>query len=399
LLVAWNRWIGLVAVVLCLSAIAFMRSRANAPPEQDTEWPARGDEVIRLVREHFYDRKTAGGWAAKHADYARTAESAERFAALTKEALSGLKVSHTGFFTTQDPEYYGLLAIFANALNAGQVEWDSPGADITADHFVRVVFADGPADKAGLRRGDRILKADDKDFHAVTSFRDRSGQPVTLTVQRKGDQPPIKIRITPRRINPAREWLEAEEKGAKSITRKGKTVGYVPLFSCAGDAYQNALQEMLSDRLRDADALILDFRDGFGGCNPEFVNLLNQTPAVLTYIDRNGKHQRFDSQWRKPLVVLINGGTRSGKEVVAYSIKKHRLGTLVGQRTAGAVVGGRCFLLSDRSLLFLAVRDLLVDGQRLEGQGVNPDVEVLDVLPFANGADPQLDRAIEIATR
>ena len=109
--------------------------------------------------------------------------------------------------------------------------------------------------------------------------------------------------------------------------------------------------------------------------------------------------RRADGQWRKPVFVLINGGSRSGKEIVAYSIRKHRLGTLVGQRTAGAVLGGRCFHLSDHSLLYLAVNDVRVDGERLEGRGVEPDVVVPDALLYADGADPQLEKALELATR
>ena len=72
-------------------------------------------------------------------------------------------------------------------------------------------------------------------------------------------------------------------------------------------------------------------------------------------------------------------------------------GELVGERTAGFVVGGRPFLLSDGSLLYLAVMDVEVNGQRLEGVGVAPDVEVPDQLDLAAGADPQLERAVDLA--
>jgi carboxyl-terminal processing protease len=116
-------------------------------------------------------------------------------------------------------------------------------------------------------------------------------------------------------------------------------------------------------------------------------------------IGRNGKIRRLDTQWRKPLYILINGGTRSGKEMIAFAIKKHHLGTLIGQRTAGEVLGGSCYLLPDESLLYLAVADVRIDDQRLEGQGVSPDIEVPDDLPFAAGTDPQLEKALEIAAK
>jgi carboxyl-terminal processing protease len=85
--------------------------------------------------------------------------------------------------------------------------------------------------------------------------------------------------------------------------------------------------------------------------------------------------------------------------VVAYAVKKHHLGTLVGEKTAGAAMGGSCFLLQDRSLLYLAVADFRVDGERLEGVGVEPDVEVEDSLSYAAGSDPQLDKALELAAK
>ena len=96
------------------------------------------------------------------------------------------------------------------------------------------------------------------------------------------------------------------------------------------------------------------------------------------------------------MVLLVDQGSRIGKEVLAYGFKKFGIGKVVGTTTAGAVVGGRPFLLSDGSLLYLAVQDVLVDGDRLEGVGVTPDVEVEFSIPYANGADPQLEKALDI---
>ena len=111
------------------------------------------------------------------------------------------------------------------------------------------------------------------------------------------------------------------------------------------------------------------------------------------------REQVFDSQWRGALYILINGGTRSGKEAVSYALQRHRRAILVGTRTAGAAMGGRCFLLSDRSLLYMAVTDFRVDGERLEGVGVPPDVQVPDTLDYAAGADPQWDKALALAAK
>jgi carboxyl-terminal processing protease len=94
--------------------------------------------------------------------------------------------------------------------------------------------------------------------------------------------------------------------------------------------------------------------------------------------------------------MLVNNGSRSGKEILAYGFKKYKLGTLIGTKTAGAVVGGSPFLLEDGNLLYLAVIDVLVDGERLEGKGVIPDLEVPFTLEYAQGKDPQLEKSVEV---
>ena len=202
--------------------------------------------------------------------------------------------------------------------------------------------------------------------------------------------------VQPRRIDIADEWLEAQKQGSKLIERHGKTIAYMPFFTAAGKVYQDILREAISDTFANADALILDFRNGWGGADPTFLNLFDKMPPVLEQISRDGMRTRYDPHWRKPLIVLINGGSKSGKEAVAYAIRKHKIGTLVGERTGGAVLAGSPFLL-EGGLLYLAVTDILVDGERLEGKGVSPDREVEDRLEFAEGADPQLEAALELA--
>ena len=94
--------------------------------------------------------------------------------------------------------------------------------------------------------------------------------------------------------------------------------------------------------------------------------------------------------------MLINGGTRSGKEILAYGFREYEVGELIGSRTAGAVLAGRAYLLSDDSLVLVAVADVLVDDRRLEGVGVMPTIPVPFLLPYAQGRDPQLERAVEV---
>ncbi len=97
------------------------------------------------------------------------------------------------------------------------------------------------------------------------------------------------------------------------------------------------------------------------------------------------------------MVMLVNEGSRSGKEILAYGFRKYGIGPVVGTKTAGAVVGGNLRVMGDGSILYLAYADVQLDGIRLEGVVVEPDIEVPFSLEYAQGADPQKKRAIEVA--
>jgi len=379
------------------------------------DFSARGDELVKTVRDHFYDPKTAKEWADRHAALGKGAKDEDDFKRIVGDALRDLNASHTAYYTPSDARYYGLAAIFRELLPNGTSVWDSPGADFTHDGFVRRVFAGGPADQAGLRRGDRVLRADGKPFHPVNCFRGRAGQPsfrgrpspswwftnrpVWLEVLRKEKEPVLNIPIIPRRIDAKEEWLQAQGNGSKVMSRGGKKIAYVPMFSCAGEEHEERLRDSLRYNFGAADALVVDFREGFGGCNTTFLNFLFRSAPVMEQAPRGKPWFKYDSQWRKPFVLLVNERSTSGKEMIAFTVKKRRLGTIVGKRTAGALLAGGIFPLMSRALLYLAVADVRIDGERLEGKGVEPDVEVEEALPFANGADPQLEKALEVAAK
>ena len=115
---------------------------------------------------------------------------------------------------------------------------------------------------------------------------------------------------------------------------------------------------------------------------------------MVEWIDRQGRAEVANARWRKPLVGIIDEGSRSGMEILAHGLKKAAV-LLVGMKTAGAVVAGRAFGSSDNSLLLLAVADVRVDGERLEGAGVAPDIEVPFTLPIRRRRTRSLDRAVE----
>jgi carboxyl-terminal processing protease len=206
--------------------------------------------------------------------------------------------------------------------------------------------------------------------------------------------------VVPQQTKPNEAFLKAMQESARVIHRQGVAIGYIHVWSYAGRQYQRWLEhEISAGTLKEADALILDLRDGWGGAQAHYLDLFTAQGPTVTVMDRHGDISVDNVKWRKPVVMLVNGGTRSGKEILAYGFKKYGMGEVIGTRTAGAVLAARAFLLSDGSLLLLAVNDVFVDGQRLEGVGVTPTIEVPFPMEYAQGKDPQLERALALLSR
>ena len=371
------------------------------------------DQVWRLVDQHFYDRDFRGhDWRALREHYRPLAEAApdeDAQAEVISDMLAELGASHTARYRQNDPAYYQLADIFAGSLRRelrglfpNGVGYPGIGLftrEIDGRLFVSGTIAGLPAEKAGVLVGDEIVDVDGKPFEAVGSFEDKVGQTVTMHVRRSAGGEILPIAMQPVWIEPADDFENAMSEGARIIDSGGRKIGYVRIWSYAGDRYQDKLEELLAGKLAGADALIWDLRDGWGGAQPYYLDIFSKLGPTMEMTERNGDHEFVNVKWRKPVALLINGGSRSGKEVLAYGFKKYQVGEVIGTRTAGALLAARAYLLYDDSLLLLAVNDVAVDGERLERVGVAPTIEVPFPLEYAAGKDPQIDKAVEVLTR
>ncbi|HKN26875.1 MAG TPA: S41 family peptidase [Roseiarcus sp.] len=390
-----------------------LRDQAAAEPDRTAF-----DEVWELVRDRFYDPRLNGlDWQAMRERYrpqAEAARSRDELSGVINAMLATLGASHTRYYTTDDPAYYQLADIFSGAIQRrglqhlfpnGDVAYPGIGVFTQADDqgrtFITGVIEGAPAHKAGLLLGDEIVAADDGPFRPVASFRGKVGANVSLSIRRTRDAAPTSVGVVPADLHPGDMFLHGLQASARIISAGANTrIGYVHVWSYAGRQYQGALEDLIGDGpLRDADALIWDLRDGWGGAQPQYLDLFNPHSPTMKVTARNGDTDLVDVKWRKPVAALINGGTRSGKEVLAYGFKEYRLGELIGSRTEGAVLAATAFLVGEEGLLLLAVEDVVVDGRRLEGAGVEPTIEVAFDSRYAAGADPQLERAVQVLSR
>ncbi len=444
-----------IPTLLCLGLILAgptLPTRANGPESGTELGRADGagagvvspvlDEIDVIVREHFFDPALRGvDWTAKLSEaqqaWRNATDEAARDLVVTR-LLGTLETSHTARYTPNQAAYFQLGALFRSSLEARFPErfarhltphaaddardsevpvqyvgigWftrsipraSSTGEERDGTETVVIGVLEGfPAARAGVQVGDVVLMFEDQPYRGLASFADQADRPGRLTVGRRADGDAIEVSVTPQTIDATTMFEEAMRASARIIDHADTRIGYVRPWSYAGRQYQDLLEELLQGdgTLASADALVLDLRGGWGGADPRYLRLFQPGIPRLTSIQRDGTTFEYDPQWRKPLVALADGGTRSGKELLIWGIRQNKLGTVVGARTAGAVVAGSPFLLSDGSLLYLAVADVRVDGERLEGRGVAPDVDVPFTPRHAAGADPQLERAIrEAASR
>ncbi len=369
------------------------------------------ESVWNTVAGNFFDPNFNNvDWSKMKSRYqpqAATAKSTEQLAAIINQMLRELNTSHTHFYTQKEPAYYQIAAIFRQwllkdlkpFLPHGQLEYTGIGIyteEIEDKTFIKAILNGSPAEKGRLKVGDQLLSVEGKPFQAIESFVEKAEQPVPVLIQRTGDSDPQEIIVVPKVFNPATMFLEALNNSVEVIEREGQKIGYIHIWSYADPLYQQQLEEELVEgRLKDSDGLVWDLRDGWGGASPSYLNLFTAPAPTITTIFRDGVERPQKMQWQKPVVMLVNGGSRSGKEILAYGFRKYDVGQIVGSQTAGAVVAGRPYIMPDGSLLYLAVANVLVDGERLEGKGIIPDVRVSVSLPYAQGVDLQKEQAIE----
>jgi C-terminal processing protease CtpA/Prc len=374
------------------------------------------DEIGGIVEQNFYSpaRLERIGWRSAVGDareaFLRTPDATARTTIL-RDLLAKLGASHTGYYPRSDPTYWQLSSLYEPVLERTCAKGRTPGFPIMREDigvfwkqvegqwFVGGVFPGSPADKAGLKLGDRVLMANQQAFSPVASFAGRANQPVSLQVRRRRDGPPITIVATPISTGPHEELRQATADSWRILEHKGHRIAYLHVWSWATkEMHQVVLDAIAKSNVAAVDGFILDIRDGWGGAHVQYLAIFWNDIPLLERRLRDGGTEPFDLNIRKPAVLLINSGTRSGKETFAYGAKKHRLARLIGERTYGGGAFGQPFCLSDGSLMYLAVAEALLDGEQREGRGVAPDIEVRFDFRYAAGNDPQLARALEVLT-
>ncbi len=303
-----------------------------------------------------------------------------------------------------DPEY---AQKFSKELEG---EFEGIGAEIGMKQEKLTVIAPRPgtpADKAGIKAGDRILAIDGIDTtgmlvdDAVSRIRGDKGTPVKLMIIREGMKEPKELTIV-------RDKITVESVKWKTVKVSGKKIGVITIthFNEKTEAkFNEAVRSIL---LEDPQGVILDLRNNPGGFLDTAVSVAGEWvphDVIVTEKFSDGTKKNYASDGKSrladvPTVVLVNGGSASASEIVAGALQDHAKATIVGEKTYGKGSVQDYTEFADGSALKLTVALWFTPKDRsINKEGIAPDVEVkLTPADFEADKDPQYDKAVDILT-
>lgn len=326
-----------------------------------------------------------------------------------KKAEDGIYKGFVASLNDIYTEYYDKDAF--KALNEqSEGSFGGVGIEVSgmSEQFIEVIapIKDTPADKAGIKSGDKIIKIDGKEFlakdlnKAVKMMRGEPGKEVTLTIQRIVNQKPETFDVK----------LVREIINVKSIHYKmlDDGIAYINITSFQTHTAEDFFKAYKELREKGANKLILDLRNNPGG-------LLDVTLQIADYFlpkgnimsvkykDGSGENYTSDAKYDDiPIITLINGGSASASEVLSGALKDYKRSVIMGEKSFGKGVVQQLIPLGDGTGVKVTVSEYFSpNNNKIHGLGIKPNVEVkLDekakaIGPEALSQDNQLKKAIE----
>lgn len=380
----WNRTIPTIALVI-LIALSFVAGFAYSSLviNPNGQMPEEFDSLVEI-------------WTQLKQNYVN--QSALDAGTLAQGAIYGMLDALGDPYTT----YYYDYEEFYDSLEG---TFEGIGAYISKkDGWITIVspIKGSPAEAAGIRAGDVILEidgepADDLTVNeAVMKIRGPKGTTVTLLIRHEDESDPVEMQIV-------RDTITQPSVDYEALS---DNIGYIWISQFTSDttsAFRTALNDAIFD---DSKGLILDLRGNPGGFLSVVADVADEfleSGAIL--YEANDKMEIFDNYLATPgglaidmpLVVLVDGGSASGSEVLAGALQDHGRAAIIGTQTYGKGSVNWPIKLSDGSALYITVsRWLTPDKNLIEGVGITPEYIIeFSEEDWDNGIDNQLDYAVE----
>jgi carboxyl-terminal processing protease len=354
-------------------------------------------------------------WNILNEKYAGTSTSdQEKVYGAIQGMTDSLGDPYTVFFPPKEAQ------IFKSEI-AGNFEGVGMEIGIKDNRLVVVApIKDAPAEKAGVRAGDFILKIDEKDAvtlatdEAVQLIRGKAGTKVKLLLERDGGTP-FEVTITRSRIDlPTVKTATKDEVagGGSGIGLRKDGIFVISLYSFSENSanlFRNALKDFIDS---GSHKLVLDLRGNPGGYLAAAVDMASwflPSGAVVVreefgkdkteYIHRSRGYDIFNDQLR--MVILVDGGSASASEILAGALSENGVATLVGTKTFGkGSVQELVNITPDTSLKVTIANWLTPKGRWISKEGITPDyvVPITDA-DIKNKVDAQMNKAVELLSK
>jgi carboxyl-terminal processing protease len=267
---------------------------------------------------------------------------------------------------------------------------------------------DTPAEKAGIKAGDYIVKIGTEQvqgkslMEAVKLMRGPVGSSINLTVRRKNIKKPLEFKIV-------RKVIEVQSVNSEIIS-KDKNLGYIRLKSFNENSDKQFLKSLKNfEKNSRIKGYILDLRNNPGGLLTQAINItdffLNDGEIVSTKGRNISETRKFfarkgDEIKGKPIVVLINNGSASASEIFAGALKDHKRAIILGENSYGKGSVQSIIPLKNGGGMRLTIsKYYLPSGKSISEVGVTPDIKVEeneDNFKIKSDRDNQLNYAIQL---
>ncbi len=242
---------------------------------------------------------------------------------------------------------------------------------------------DTPAQKAGIKAGDLIIKLDDRSVKgmslndAVDIMRGKPGDPITLTIIRESEERPLVITVVRDIIKTKSVRFETLEPG----------FGYLRISSFQShtvEGLRQAIDKLKKDNSEKLKGIVLDLRNNPGGILNAAVGVsdmfLNKGMIVYTEGRKKDSKLKFNAKPNAklpdvPLIVLVNAGSASASEIVAGALQDHGRGIIMGEKTFGKGSVQTILPMNNNAALKLTTaRYYTPNGRSIQASGITPDI-------------------------
>lgn len=300
---------------------------------------------------------------------------------LLKNAIRGMLAGLDPHSSYLDEEQFRELQIGTSG------EFGGLGIEVGMENgFVKVIapIDDTPADRAGVKAGDLIIKLDDKSVkgltleEAVKLMRGKKGSDIVLTIVREGEDAPLDLTLTRDVIRVRSVRNRVLEPG----------YGYVRISNFQSKTTRgllDALDSLKKKNEGDLKGLVLDLRNNPGGVLTGAVGVSDvflKDNQLIVYTEGRVEDSELkysastgDSLAGAPLVVLINQGSASASEIVAGAMQDHERATILGTTSFGKGSVQTILPLNDSTALKLTTaRYYTPQGRSIQSEGIVPDI-------------------------